>query len=823
MTTDTTDTDMEANMSAGALSDVRVVEYSLGPAGSMCGKAFADLGADVIKVEPPEGDPTRLIGPFPNDVPDPESSGLFMYLNANKRGMKLDLMREEDRRRMRDMMAGCDIFVTDVQPSDSLKLWLDSPTVAGLDPRLIRVYVTPFGNTGPYRDWKATDLIAWHMGGMGWETPAMYVTEPEAHTPLRGRGNMGMYLAGWVAAAGAMCALFHREKYGVGQEIDVSAMDAVSSHIRGNFAMYSYDISRVPETREKVFFPWIWECEDGWASATFLLDHWWRTLKGLMGNPNWADNEDYDTLPGRRDGLDVIEPGVAEWARGFERDKLYETLQSAGIPCFPVQGVDEVSVSAHYEARGFFVEQEHPTAGSVKRPGAPLRFSGTPWKLRSVAPTMGQDAGWADERVKAPPPPRVEEDDEPAPRAPARNRPLEGVRIVDFGWILSVPYAGGWLGSLGAEVVRVESNTRLEPGRSGLNGSADGIQGVNRSGIWNCLNHSKRGVTLNLRDPDAQELVRELVSVSDVVMENFSTGVLDRLGLGYDDLRKVRPDLVMISGSTMGTYGPDREASGFGPNVCSYAGQPSVTGYVGGQPQNLGGNWPDYLVGTMMVHSVLSALWHRRKTGEGQRIEAAMAEVVSAMMPEAFLDYAMNGRVAERIGNRDPNMAPHNVYRCAGEDDWVAIAVQTDEEWRGLCGVMERAELARDKRFATLKARKENEDALDEIVSEWALRRPSSEITHTLQDAGIAAGPVMDVVALMADPHFRARGTIIEMDHTEVGPREVAGLPIRFGDIPRPAYYTAPLLGEHNDAVFGGLLGHGADEVERMKESKAIF
>ncbi len=803
-------------MNAGALGDIRVVEYAVGHAGAMCGRAFADLGADVVKVEPPEGDPLRRAGPFPNDLADSESSGLFMYLNANKRGATLDPLIEDDRRRMRSLLAGADIFVTDVQPAPAAQLGIDSETVGKSYPGLIRVYATPFGNIGPYKDWKGTDLIAWHMGGMGWESPASFVTDPERHYPLRGRGNQSMYLAGWVAAAGAMCALFHREKYGVGQEIDVSVMDAVSSHIRGNFAMFSYDISQMPETREKSIFSWIWECEDGYATATFLMDHWWESLKNLMGNPEWAEKEEYDELSGRREGMREIDENISKWIKGFKRHELYALLQSSGIPCFPVQSVDEIVRSAHYNERGFFVSQ---SGGSLNnktlRPGPMIRFSATPWELRRPAPKLGQggsDLPWSNRVVSS--------EGEVSGR---RDRPLEGVRIVDFGWILSVPYAGGWLGSLGAEVIRVESNTRLELGRSGVGGGADGISGRNRSAIWNCLNHSKLGVTLNIRDPEARELVKEIVSVSDVVMENFSTGVLDRLSLGYDDLRKVRPDLVMLSGSSMGTFGPDREATGFGPNVCSYAGQPSVTGYEGGQPQNLGGNWPDYLVGTMMVHSVLSALWHRRKTGEGQRIEVAMAEAVSGMIPEAFLDYTMNGRVAERIGNRDPDMAPHNVYRCAGDDQWVAIAVRSDEEWARLCHIIGNPNLSSDSRFSSFKARKENEDELDRIVSEWTMDFSPMEAARILQGEDIAAGPVMDAVALLDDPHFRERGVVVEMEHTEVGPREVAGLPIRFGDMARPGYYSAPLLGEHNDAALGGLLGHGEAELERLKRTKAIY
>ena len=287
-------------MPSGALSGIRVVEYSLGPSGAMCAKAFADLGADVLKVEPSGGDPARLLGPFRNDVPDPEASGIFLYLNANKRGLTLDISHQADRHRIHDLIAGADVFVTDVQPIQARALGIDSDTIGELSRRLIRAYVTPFGNTGPYRDWRGTDLIVWHMGGMGWESPAAFVTDLEDHTPLRGRGNMGMYLAGWVAAAGAMCALFHRDTYGVGQEIDVSAMDAVASHIRGNFATYSYDISRLPEDRRKAFFPWIWKAADGYASQTFFLDHWWETLKDMMGRPKWAGNEAFENSGGAK-------------------------------------------------------------------------------------------------------------------------------------------------------------------------------------------------------------------------------------------------------------------------------------------------------------------------------------------------------------------------------------------------------------------------------------------------------------------------------------------------------------------------------------------
>ncbi len=807
----------------GALSDLKVVEYSTGISGAMCAKAMADFGADVVKIEPPEGDAIRRNGPFPGGATDPEASGIFLYLNANKRGVTLDLGIAADRQHMGSLLSDADVFVTDLSPEAAEAVDLSYAAVGGAHPALVCAYVTPFGNTGPYKNYQSTDLIVWHMGGMGWETPAMSVTDVESEPPLKGRGNQAELLAGWMAATAAMIALYHREAYGAGQEVDVSALEAVANHIRGNFAIYSDDESRLPQTREKAMFRWTWPCKDGYVSIAFTFDHWWQIFKGLMGTPAWADKEAYDTLAGRRENMAEIEEGVVEWMRDKTRYELYDLLQSASVPCFPVLSTAEVLDSPHYRARGFFVDQEHPVAGKVTQPGAPIRLSRTPWQITRPAPTLGQHN---DEILASnqPPAPRVKT----SPRGESNgarpaNKPLQGIRIVDFGWILSVPHCGAWLGTMGAEVIRVESNTRLEIGRTGgISTPAAGTPNVNRAAGWNGLNYSKLGVTLNIRDPAAKDLVKELVAVSDVVMENFSTGVLDRLGLGYEDLRKTRPDLVMLSGSTMGVTGPERTSTGFGPNVCSYAGQPFVTGYKGGGPENQGGNWPDYLVGAIMVFSILSALRHRAKTGEGQYIEAAMAEVVTTMLPEAFLEYTMNGNLVERIGNHDPSMSPHNVYRCIGDDAWVAIAARNDDEWKSICNVIGQPNLASKARFRTIADRKRNEAALDDIVEAWTRTVHSNDAMTLLQNAGVPAGPVMDVIPLMEDSHFASRGYVVDMVHPEVGKRQVAGIPARFSAIPDLAYFHAPLLGQHNDFVFGEVLGHPSERVEELKAAKAI-
>jgi benzylsuccinate CoA-transferase BbsF subunit len=404
------------------------------------------------------------------------------------------------------------------------------------------------------------------------------------------------------------------------------------------------------------------------------------------------------------------------------------------------------------------------------------------------------------------------------------NQPLRGLRILDFGWVYSIPHCTAWLGTLGAEVLRVETTDRPDIVRAGAGGAGtDGIPGINRAPGFNGLNYSKKGITLNVATPEGLCLARELVKVSDVVTENFASGVMERLGLGYEALRAIKPDIILLSGSLLGLTGPDHVATGWGPNACAYAGLPFITGYRDGPPADLGGTWPDYAVGTAMVFALLSAVYHQRRTGQGQHVEVAMADAVTAMIPEAVLDFTMNGRERPRMGNRDEAMAPHGVYPCAGEDRWLAIAVATDAEWQALCRAIGDPAVADDPRFRDAPGRQCHQDALDEIVAGWTRRLAPYEAMAILQAAGVAAGPVLDVVDLMADPHLRERGFIVETDHREVGRRAVAGLPARWSAMPQLAYTPAPCLGEHNEEVFCGLLSLSREEFDRLTAARVIY
>ena len=402
---------------------------------------------------------------------------------------------------------------------------------------------------------------------------------------------------------------------------------------------------------------------------------------------------------------------------------------------------------------------------------------------------------------------------------PLQYEPLSGVRITDIGWVLAVPHATSWFATFGADVIRVESTVRPDITRmGGLRNGADGINGINRSSMYNGVNFGKRCVTIDLTQPQGIELVKDMVRQSDIVTENFAAGVMERMGLGYEELRKVKPDIIMLSGSPLGQDGPDKDATGFGPNTQAYAGLPYITGYEGGMPTGLGRDYPDFMIGIHMAFSVLAALHHRNRTGEGQWIEIAMAETVTSTIPEAVLDYTMNGRETPRRGNRHPHFAPRGVYRSSGDDRWVAISVEGDEQWRALGEALGSPDWAADPRFATHEGRLTHHDEIDERITAWTRERSHYEAAEQLQAHAVPSAPVLDTFETLEDPQLNALGAFVETVHPEVGKRRLAGLPGRFSAIPDVEYGVSPLLGEHTEEVLCGLLGLSAEELAELTE-----
>jgi len=399
--------------------------------------------------------------------------------------------------------------------------------------------------------------------------------------------------------------------------------------------------------------------------------------------------------------------------------------------------------------------------------------------------------------------------------------PLAGVRVADFTWVWAGPFCTMQLAHLGAEVVRVESARRVCLLRH-LPPWLEGKPGINRSGYFNQYNQGKRSITLDLSQPEAKEIAKRLVAASDVAAENFAAGVIERLGLGYEALKRVKEDIIMISMSGYGQTGPESGYVSYGPAQVPLAGMSSLTGYAGWQPMHVGMSYGDPNAGRHAAFAVLAALLYRERTGKGQYIDMSQWESTMVLLGEGFMDFAMNGTQPPRSGNRDPWMAPHGIFRCDGEDQWLSIACGSDGEWRALCRAMGKPELADDPRFLALADRKTNEDALEAIVEEWTSKQDPMAATELLQAAGVAAFPPMVNYMLDADPHLAERGFWVEKEHPEVGAVRHAGIPWRMSETPCEVWRAAPTLGQDNDYVFGELLGMSGKQIAELAERGVI-
>ena len=399
--------------------------------------------------------------------------------------------------------------------------------------------------------------------------------------------------------------------------------------------------------------------------------------------------------------------------------------------------------------------------------------------------------------------------------------PLDGIRVADFCWAWAGPYGALHFAHLGAEVIRIESNTRPCPTRH-IPPWPNNERGINRSGYFNQYNQGKRSLTLDLKKPEGIALAKKLVAKSDIVIENFAAGVMDKMGLGYDVLRTVKPDIIMISLSGYGATGPEKGYVSYGPPQVALSGMSSLTGYRGGEPGQAGFSYGDPNGGIHGTFSVMCALLHRARTGEGQYIDLSQREACAMLLPEGLMDYAMNGTQPERNGSRDPYMAPHGIFRSKGNDRWVSLAVRNEEEWRRFCTVLGQPGLAADSRFKNLAARKENEDALEQIVNAWTQERSAEEATQRLQQAGIPSYPSLDGKDMLANPHVAARGYFVELEHPEVGKRRHLGIPWKMSRTPCEVWRPAPCMGQDTDYVLEQVLGLEQAEIAALRSKEIL-
>ena len=402
----------------------------------------------------------------------------------------------------------------------------------------------------------------------------------------------------------------------------------------------------------------------------------------------------------------------------------------------------------------------------------------------------------------------------------SRPLPLEGVRVLDLGQFIAMPFCTLWLAWLGAEVILVESRRHLVS-RAGPPFVAGHERDPDASGYANLLYGSKKSCTVDMMTAPGRDIVRRLAGRCDVMIDNFSTGVLEKLGLSYDVISAANPSIVAVSCGAFGRSGPMKDARGLHSAVNLFSGVADVTGYPDGAPRILGSVLPDPLSGTYAMFAIMAALHHRRRTGEGQFIDLAMYEAMLTLVPEAVIDLTLNGVEPKRGGNRDRLKAPHGIYRCREVDSWLALSVESDDAWQALCRVAGRTEWRADARFVDAPARVANVAALDAEIERWTRQMDVRELTAALQAAGIAAGPVLRPDELLDDPQLQARGAVVTTDHPIAGTRRQLGLPWRMDSL-GVEYRRAPLLGEHTHEILTKLLGVSDAEYAQLEADNVL-
>ncbi|HKD67276.1 MAG TPA: CoA transferase [Candidatus Binataceae bacterium] len=815
-----------ARLSDGAagrpLAAIRVVEYGRGISAAFAAKLFADVGAEVIKIEPPGGDVTRRCGPFFDDVADPEHAGLFLYLNANKLGAVLDLEHRADWEVFGALLGGADILIHNVPPVERACYGLSSPELCRRFPNLIVTTISPFGDWGPRANYRGYDLNVMHSSGFAAINPACspYPDLP----PTKLLSQQAEFQGGVHAAAASIAAWLHRRRGAAGQAIDVSEQECIAAMLGSSAVFWTHANKSTSRLGVRPLQPWMAaQCADGKLYMACVEEHQWRGLLKLLGNPEWGKEEIFNDRVSRAKNFDVLRPLLEGITRQRKVWELYHEGQRLRLPVAPLNRMTDVYANEQLLARKYFVEL--PGAGADERaiigPGAPYQFSTMCWGLRRRAPRLGEhnaeiaslaaqlrDAGRGNEGPSAGPDPSA--------------RPLTGLRVLDFSWVWGGPFCTLQLAQLGADVIRVESANRLCLFRK-LLPFADNIAGPNRSGLFNQVNQGKRSVVLELNNPAAVEVARRMVRWADVVVENFAPGVLERLGLGYGELRRLRPDLIMLSISGYGQSGPYRNYVSYGGITGAHSGFYAHNGPSEDEPRDLGATYADPAAGIMGATAILLALANKAMTGEGQYIDLAMMEALGTLAAEGLLEVAMNGREPRRLGNHDRWMSPHQCYKARGDAEmWVSIAVGSEDEWRSLCTAMDQPELADDPRFATAALRKTNESELERIIERWTKERDRWEITETLQRAGVAAFPTLSNKDLFEDPHMMERGFVIEIDHPEIGPRKHTSQPWTMSGTSNRKLPRAPLLGEHTVEVLQSVFAYSDEEIEMLKAQGAL-
>ncbi len=789
-----------------ALTGVRVLDLSDDVAGAYCAKLFADAGAEIVKIEPPAGHRLRSWSLSGSIGSDGDTDGaLFRYLAANQRSVVADITDTRGRDRVLELAAISDVVIESFPVGHLRALGLGLTDLQRANPALNLVSITPFGQEGPRRDDARGDLLLQALSG------SLDLHGDERGAPLAVGGRLGTWAVGAYAAAGALAARCRSQRTGRGEHVDVSRLECLVVTL----ICYPTVSAALPGgTRRHGIFtmvPGIEACRDGFVGLSTITVQQWHDFLAMIDRADLVERTEWNDQKVRQANVGEVAAELEPWFRDRIASEIVERAALFRIPAAPICNGATIPELAHLVARELFGANPR---GGFPHPRPPFRSSITEPAPVAPAPRLGEHDG----QVFAPRPVVAAGSSTGAPDGPL---PLEGVRVLDVTAFWAGPFATQYLATLGADVIKVESVQRPDPMRFAVSVPPTQEHWFEYAPLFLSVNLNKRGITLDLSRPRGRELFLELVATADVVVENFTPRVMEQFQLTYDVLRAVRPDVVMLRMPGWGLDGPWRDRPGFAATMEQASGMVWATGFADGSPQMPG--ICDPLAGAHAAFAVLAALEERRNTGQGQEIELSMIDMAVNVAAEQIIEHAAYGNLVQRDGNRGPTAAPQGVYACEEPDRWVALAVETDAEWRALCLAIGRDDLAADPTLAHADGRRRAQDRLDGDLSAWCRTHSRDEVLAAWRHAGVPAEPVVSGYDIDHDAQMLARGFWQRVDHPVAGPLLYPGWPMRLSGGPDRWYRSpAPLLGQHTEEILGKDLGLGSDELQALRDANVI-
>lgn len=786
------------------LSPYRVLDLT-DERGQLAGFMLAQLGAEVISIEPPGGARTRSMAPFAGDEPGSDNSLQHAAYNRGKKSVVLDLADSESAREaFKQLVAGADVLIESGTPGELGALGLGYDDLASINPSLIYGSVTPFGQTGPKAQWQGTDLTVWASAG------PMFLTGDADRAPLRMPGGQAFAHGASELAGAVVAALYERGSSGLGQHIDVSAQQCASQATQSNILAEPNGTAMATRGSGglmlgEIFIQLRWPCADGFVSVTFLfgsaLGVATQRLMQVMMEEGHCDEamRDKDWIGYGEALLTGVEP-VEEYQRAKDavgafcgshtKAELLALAQDKGLLIAPINMLDDVAGLQQFADRGFWEEVDGTTY-----PGAFAKASATPLHQLDAAPSVGQHT---DEVLgESPRQPAAPAAVQPAPT----ERPLSGLKVLDFMWVMAGPAGTRVLADLGATVVRVESSSRVDAART-LQPFKDGEDALESSCLFSNVNAGKLGISIDPSTPDGRAVIEDLVRWADVVTESFSPKAMKGWGLDYESLKEINPSIVMLSSCLFGQTGPLAMFAGYGTMAAAVTGFFGVTGWPDRAPSGAFGAYTDYISPRFANTAILSALDHRRRTGQGQHIDFAQAEASLHTLTPLLLDLAVNGRVKTPAGNDDLHYHPHGVFPAAGDDQWVALACTTDAQRAALAGI--------------------TGDVSDDAIANWTRGLSPDAAAEALQSVGVPAHRVADSASFMTDAHIIDRSHLITLPHAAIGEITVEAPRFVLSRTPAEVNGAGPMLGEHTPTVLTEILGYDEERFVELLVSGAL-